>query len=495
MSFGARATKILATLGPSSDSPATIRQLLLEGVDVFRLNASYGTRDEHAARIRAARGLSAELGKHTGILLDLQGPKIRLGRFEGGQATLATGARFTITTQPVLGTSAMASTTYQNLARDVRPGDRVLLADGGVELRVAETDDVSVICHVVSGGAIGDSKGINLPGVCISSPSLTEKDINDLEFGIAQGVEFVALSFVRTGEDVRQLRRHLHRHNARLPVIAKIEKPEAWLHFEEILELSDGVMVARGDLGVETALNKVPAMQKSIIEGARRRGRLVITATQMLESMIEHPVPTRAEVSDVANAIYDGTDALMLSAETAGGQYPVEAVRMMAAIAVETESSIRQRGFTTLPENSDGDRDHARIVAEAAYHAARSAGVAALVVFTASGFSARMIARYRPPVPIYAFTPDEAVARRLALAYGVIPLLAPNVQSTDEMLRVMERTLIETGRLKLTDDVVFVAGQPVGIAGTTNLIKLHSLGAPQRAEEGKRTEDLIAAAP
>jgi len=492
MAADARATKIVATLGPSSDSPATIRQLLLAGVDVFRLNASYGTRDEHATRIRTVRGLSSELRKHTGILLDLQGPKIRLGRFESGQATLAVGTRFTITTLPVLGTAEMASTTYQNLARDVCPGDRVLLADGGVELRVLETDDASVLCEVVSGGTIGNSRGINLPGVRVSAPALTEKDIGDLEFGIGQGVDFVALSFVRTGEDVCQLRQHLQRHNARLPVVSKIEKPEAWTHFEEILDVSDGVMVARGDLGVETALEKVPAMQKSIIEKARRRGRFVITATQMLESMIEHPTPTRAEVSDVANAIYDGTDALMLSAETARGKYPVESVRLMTAIAVETESNIRVLGFTALPESSD--RDHARIVAEAAYHAARSADVTALVVFTASGFSAKLIARYRPPVPIYAFTPDEAVARRLALVYGVIPLLAPNVQSTDEMLRVMEHALIETGRLRLNDDVVFVAGQPVGVAGTTNLIKLHSLGAPQQAREEKRTEDLIAAA-
>ncbi len=490
MAAGTRSTKIVATLGPSSDSPAMVRQLLHAGVDVFRLNASYGTTGEHAVRIRTVRDVARELGKHTGILLDLQGPKIRLGRFEGGQATLATGARFTITTLPILGTVEAASTTYENLARDVRPGDRVLLADGAVELQVLQTDDVSVVCEVVSGGTIGDSRGINLPGVRVSAPALTEKDIGDLEFGIGQGVDFVALSFVRTAEDVRQLRQHLDRLNARLPVIAKIEKPEAWNHFEEILEVSGGVMVARGDLGVETALEKVPTMQKSLIEGARRQGRMAITATQMLESMIEHPTPTRAEVSDVANAVYDGTDALMLSAETARGKYPVESVRTMATIAVEAESNIRKRGFSVPPGGFD--RDHARIVAEAAYHAARSADVTALVVFTASGFSAKLIARYRPPVPIYAFTSDEAVARQLALVYGVIPLLAPNVQSTDEMLRVTEHVLIETGRLRLNDDVVFVAGQPVGMAGTTNLIKLHSLGAPQRVGEERRPEDLIA---
>jgi pyruvate kinase len=474
MTCTARATKIVATLGPASDSPAVIRQLLLAGVDLFRLNASYGTMAEHAARILAVRSMASELGKHTGILLDLQGPKIRLGKFANGEETLSTGARFTITTRPVLGTSELASTTYQDLARDVRPGDRVLLADGAVELRVLDTDEVSVCCEVISGGAVGDSRGINLPGVDVSAPSMTNKDVADLEFGITHGVDFVALSFVRTAEDVHQLRQHLRRHNSRLPVISKIEKPEAWSHLEEILQVSDGVMVARGDLGVETGLEKVPAMQKTIIDKARRRGRFVITATQMLESMVEHSTPTRAEVSDVANAIYDGTDALMLSAETAKGRYAVEAVRRMAAIAAEAECAIRQRGFAPLPESSD--RDHARIVAEAAYHAARSAGVAAIAVFTATGTSAGLIARYRPPVPIFAFTPQEAAARRLSVLYGVNPLLVPDVQSTDEMLNLMDRALTEGGTLKPLDGVVFVAGQPVGVPGTTNLIKLHSVG-------------------
>ncbi len=457
-----RATKIVATLGPASDSPSTIRELILAGVDVFRLNASYGTHEEHAARVRNIRTLASGLGSHTGILLDLQGPKIRLGKFQGGEAMLQRGARFTITVEAVVGNKEGASTTYKNLVRAVQQGARVLLADGAVELRVLSTSQTSVNCEVVSGGVIGDNRGINLPGVRVSAPSLTEKDIGDLEFGIDQGVDFVALSFVRTASDVQHLRQHLGRLGCRLPVVSKIEKPEAWTHLDEILQVSDGVMVARGDLGVETALEKVPTMQKTIIDKARRRGCFVITATQMLESMVEHPAPTRAEVSDVANAIYDGTDALMLSAETARGKYPAESVRMMNSIALETESNIRRHPAALTPEEPGGD--HAQIVAEAAYFAARSAGVAALGVFTASGFSARIIARYRPPVPVFAFTSDPAVARRLSIVYGVVPLLAPAVQSTDEMLSVMDRALIASGRLKEGDDIVFVAGQPVGVA-------------------------------
>lgn len=469
-----RSTKIVATLGPSSDSPEIIRDLLKEGVDVFRINASYGTQAEHAARIQAVRAAALDLEKQAGILLDLQGPKIRLGKFVEGRATLQPGARFTITTLPVPGTARMASTTYADFAKDVRPGDRVLLADGAVELRALSSDGVSVECEVVSGGMVTDRRGINLPGVRVSSPALTEKDISDAEFGLGQGVDFLALSFVRTGGDVRRLRDWLAGRNADVPVIAKIEKPEAWENLDEILELAAGVMVARGDLGVETALEKVPAMQKTIIRKARQSGRFVITATQMLESMIHNPVPTRAEVSDVANAIYDGTDALMLSAESAAGRYPVEAVRMMATIAREAGANIRQSGFPSL--EASPDPDHARIIAEAAYHAARSAAVSALVVFTVSGFSARLVSRYRPPVPIYAFTPQPPIARRLSVLFGVLPLLAPAFQSTDEMLRFTEKTLLETGRLKSGDSVVFLAGQPPGVPGTANLIKLHRLG-------------------
>jgi pyruvate kinase len=470
-----RATKIVATVGPAADSPAAIRQLLLAGADVFRINASHSALEQHAIRISTIRAAADELGSHAAILLDLQGPKIRLGSFQRGAETLETGARFTITTQPAEGTASLASCTYPELARDVHPGDRILLADGDVELRVLETDGVSAVTQVVSGGRIGDHKGINLPGVSVSAPSLTEKDIAALEFGISHAVDFVALSFVRSADDVRCLRQHLAQRNSNLPVISKIEKPEAWSNLDEILAVSDGVMVARGDLGVEMALEKVPAMQKAIIEKARRQGRYVITATQMLESMIERPAPTRAEVSDVANAVYDGTDAVMLSGETAVGAFPVEAVRRMAAIAVEAERDVRERGFLAPLETPC--RDHANIIAEAAYHAARSAGVAAIAVFTMSGAAALLVAKYHPPVPVFAFTPHASTARRLSLSYGVIPMLSPEVRSTDEILGRVDGALLGPGGLQRGDSAIIVAGQPVGVSGSTNLIKLHRLGA------------------
>jgi pyruvate kinase len=465
-------TKIVVTLGPSSDSPAVLRQMMACGVSIFRLNASHGSQQEHAARITAVRAIAAEGDRRVAILLDLQGPKIRLGKCESDHCEIPTGGEFIITTEPVLGNSQRASTTYAKFAQDVRPGDRVLLADGAVELRALASDGVRVRFEVISGGPVGSNKGINLPGVNVSSPSLTEKDLSDLQFGLSAGVDLVALSFVRSSADVAALRQHIGQKPAR--VVAKIEKPAAWDHIEEILDEADGVMVARGDLGVEMALERVPPIQKSVIRRARRRGKFVITATQMLESMIERPTPTRAEVSDVANAIYDGTDAVMLSAETSVGRYPVEAAGYMVRIAAEAEASINRRGFQDLPAVSDPS--HAEIVADAAYHAARAARVSAIVVFTSSGSSARLVSRYRPPVPIYAVTPSEIAARQLLIHYGVFPILAPEVGSTDEMLAQMDRVLIERSHLREGDIVVFVAGQPVGRPGTTNLMKLHRIG-------------------
>ena len=468
-------TKIVATLGPASDSPAAIRHLLAAGADVFRLNASHSTQAEHAGRIAAIRQAAAELGRPASILLDLQGPKIRLGRFAGGGCTLETGSQFTITAEPVLGDCRRASTTYAGFAADVRPGDRVLLADGSIELGVLDVTGPAVRTEVICGGPIRDHKGINLPGVAVSLPSLTEKDLDDLRFGVAQGIDLVALSFVRSAADVHDLREVLDRmQSGSLPVVAKIEKPQAWENIEAILQEAHGVMVARGDLGVEVALETVPRIQKSIIERARHHGKFVITATQMLESMTENPTPTRAEVSDVANAIYDGTDAVMLSAETSVGKYPAEAVKFMARIAVETEHTIRERGYQTLPARPSFT--YAEILADAAYHAARGAHVAAIVVFTATGSSARLVSRYRPPVCIYAITPRENIGRQLMINYGVHPVQAPDVASTDEMLAQMDRLLTERGYLKAGDAVVFLAGQPVGRPGTTNLMKLHRIG-------------------
>jgi pyruvate kinase len=465
--------KIVVTLGPASESPDTIEELIHAGAQIFRMNASHGVWEQHQARIEAVRTAEKRTGQMVGILLDLQGPKIRLGKFEAGKCVLETGARFTITTDEILGDERRASTTYSHFAYDVKAGDRVLLNDGAVTLRARSVDGSSVEFDVVSGGPIGNQKGINLPGVRVSAPSVTEKDLADLKAGLATGVDYVAMSFVRNAADVRLLREHMGA--ARVPIIAKIEKPEAVNDIDAILDVANGIMVARGDLGVEMSLEMVPPIQKRLIRRARRKNRFVITATQMLESMIENANPTRAEVSDVANAIYDGTDAVMLSAETSVGKHPVAAVQYMTRIAEEAERAIRRRGYVDLPHiagSSDSD-----IVADAAFNAARAADVQAIVVFTDSGYSARLISRYRPPVRILAMTGSVNTARRLLVNYGVIPVLAPETLSTDEMLGQLDTLLVERGFLKPGDKIVFVAGQPVGRAGSTNLMKLHRVGA------------------
>jgi len=467
-------TKIVATLGPASSSPEMIRKLIETGVDVFRLNASHGTAEERATAVRDIREAAAQLRINTGILLDLQGPKIRLGTFEGGQAQLERGQEFVLTTEEMQGDASGAYTTYRDFARDVKSGDRVLLADGSLELTVLESDGIRARCRVVTGGIIKDKKGINLPGVQLSTPSMTRRDMENLLLGLEAGIDLVALSFVRRPSDVLRLRLFLEEKGANIPIIAKIEKPEAVENMKDILAESDGVMVARGDLGVECPMETVPFIQKSIIEEARRAGKFVITATQMLESMIENPFPTRAEVSDVANAIYDGTDAVMLSGETSVGRYPLQAVSMMDRTAAQAEASIRKYGFRELPS-----RDyvtHAEIVADSAYHAAKMAGAQAIVVFSSSGFSGRLVARFRPPVPIFVFTPNEAAARSMSIVFGVIAIVAPHLTSTDEMMGQMDRVLVERGFVKPRDCVVFVAGQPIGRPGSTNMMKLHRIG-------------------
>jgi pyruvate kinase len=467
-------TKIVATLGPATSSMEMIRNLVEAGVDVFRLNASHGSIEQRAEATQLIRAASTDAGRNVGILLDLQGPKIRLGAFERGSAVLEAGAEFVITTEEVLGDACAASTTYKDFARDVKPGDRVLLADGTLELRVLDSDGLKARCRVITGGPVSDKKGINLPGVQLSTPSLTRRDMENLQAGIDSGIDLVALSFVRRSSDVLRLRLFLEEKGANLPIIAKIEKPEAVENIRDILAESDGVMVARGDLGVECPMEKVPFIQKSIIEQARRAGKFVITATQMLESMIENPFPTRAEVSDVANAIYDGTDAVMLSGETSVGKHPVEAVSMMDRTAHQAELSIRQHGFRELPS-----RDyvtHAEIVADAAYQSARLAGAQAIVVFSTSGASARLVARFRPPVPIFTFTPSPQAARSLSVVYGVTAIVSPHMPSTDEMMAQMDRVLLDKGFVKPRDSVVFVAGQPIGRSGSTNMMKLHRVG-------------------
>ena len=469
-------TKIVATLGPASDSPEMIRRLIEAGVDVFRLNASHGTQEEHGARIRLVREISDEMGLHVGLLLDLQGPKIRLGTFSGGGTILEKGTRFALTVNPVEGSAARASTTYKDFARDLNFGDRILLADGTVELRALEKTDTDVITEVVHGGPIFDRQGINLPGANVSASSLSKKDISDLRFGIEAGVDMVALSFVRRREDVLRLRVYLEEADAHVSVVSKIEKPEALENLDGILDESDGVMVARGDLGVEMALERVPFVQKDIIERARKSGKFVITATQMLESMINSPVPTRAEVSDVANAIFDGTDAVMLSAETSKGKYPCETAAMMARIARESDQTTRHRGFAELARLEGSSPSYAETMAEMAYRCARMQGAVAIIVFTASGASARLVARYRPPLPVYAFTHSARVSQQLSIIYGITPMLVPNPADTDEMVKVIDHTLLGRGLVKPRENVVFVAGQPIGHPGTTNFIKLHRMG-------------------
>ncbi len=372
-----------------------------------------------------------------------------------------------------MGNETRAATTYPDFAQDVRAGDRILLNDGACELRAIANDGVAVLCDVISGGEIGDRKGINLPGVKVSSPSLTKKDIADLNFGLDHGVDFVALSFVRSATDVQRLRFLLEARDSRIPIVAKIEKPEGVNNLEAILEESDGVMVARGDLGIEVALEKVPFIQKNIIRKARMSGKFVITATQMLESMLAHATPTRAEVSDVANAIYDGTDAVMLSGETAAGRFPVEAARMMNRIAGEAEANLRQRGFRDPPPIEHPGP--AEIIADCAFRAARVADARAIVVFTARGATAKNVAKYRPPVPIYAFTPSDESARQMALIYGVTPLVAANVGSTDEMIEVMEKMLKARDYVRAGDKVIFTHGQPIGKPGSTNMMKVHDI--------------------
>jgi pyruvate kinase len=448
--------------------------LIDAGVNVFRLNASHGSVEVREGWIDTIRNESQQRGLHIGILLDLQGPKIRLGKFQDGQATLTPGSEFTITVEEILGNETIASTTYADFARDLKPGDRVLLADGSLELRVLDADGVRARCTVVTGGLIKDNKGINLPGAQLSTPSLTRKDMGDLQSGLDKGIDMVAMSFVRRPSDVLRLRLFLEEKGANIPIISKIEKPEAVETIGEILQESDGVMVARGDLGVEMPMEKVPFIQKSIIEKARRAGKFVITATQMMESMIENPFPTRAEVSDVANAIYDGTDAVMLSAETSVGKFPEETVKMMVRTAAQADESVRRHGFRELLNREYVT--HAEIVADSAYRAARMSQATAIVVFSASGSSARLVSKFRPPVAIFVFTASEQVARVLSIVYGVQAIVAKETASTDEMMAQMDRILLDRGYVKPRDSVVFVAGQPIGRPGTTNLMKLHRIG-------------------
>ena len=469
-----RKTKIVATLGPSSSKPEQIAKLVDAGVDLFRLNFSHGANDDKAKVIDIIRSVAERKKKAIGILADLQGPKIRTGRMENGAISLRKGDSISITTDEVKGRPGLISTIYKALPTDVKPGSRILLDDGLIEFKVHCIEGNTVHCTVIEGGILKDLKGINLPGVNVSSPSLTVKDRIDLDFCLDKGVDYIALSFVRKAEDVEDIKRLIHQRGLSIPVIAKIEKPEAIKNFSSILKVSDAIMVARGDLGVEINAEKVPLLQKNIIRACNEAGKPVITATQMLESMILHPRPTRAETSDVANAIIDGTDAVMLSGETASGGYPVEAVRTMVKIALDVERSGHWSKLAT--DSPKKSRSVATAVAEAACHAAAAVNARAIVVFTQSGSTAALISKNRPQLPIIAFAPSEDIRRRLSLYWGVRALPVGAMSDSDQQIALVDETLLASGVGKKGAVVVITMGVPLGSHGSTNLMKVHTLG-------------------
>ncbi|MDT8442178.1 MAG: pyruvate kinase [Desulfuromonadales bacterium] len=472
-----RRTKIVATVGPACASREMLLQLMEAGADVFRLNFSHGDHTELTRIIADIRELSRHRRRAVAILGDLQGPKIRVGRLQNGAMTLTAGEQVTITTEELLGTGDVIPTTYDALPDDVQPGDPILLDDGLLELKVLQVEPPRVHCRVEIGGLLKDRKGINLPGVHVSAPALTAKDLIDLDFCIEQELDYVALSFVRSAADVEQLRALLYQRKASQRVIAKIEKPEAVAGFGAILAVADGVMVARGDLGVEINPEKVPLIQKHIIRQCNAAGKPVITATQMLESMVKNPRPTRAETSDVANAILDGTDAVMLSAETASGDYPREAVAMMVRVAHDVETDPQLREQVLHRENGLRDRQHLpEAIGRAACQVADNVGAAAILAFTQTGSTAALVAKYRPPVPVFAVTPAYAVRRRMALYAGVRSIRVDIEGDTEAQIRSVEAAVLDAGVLHKGDVVVITMGSPVSDPGTTNLLKIHRLG-------------------
>lgn len=463
-------TKIIATIGPASSSPSLIGKLIQAGMDAARLNFSHGERKEHRRRIRLIRAEAAKAGRHIAIIQDLQGPKLRVGEMKNGSAVLRPGREVILTTRKVIGTSETFSVTYPRLTRDLQPGDRVLLNDGRLELRVVQKMPGGVRSRVITGGILSSHKGVNLPGAQLSLPSLSHKDKDDLVFGAQQGVDYIALSFVRSAEDIVNTRRFIRTLGTHIPIIAKIEKPEAVDNLDEIIAAADGIMVARGDLGVEVSPEQVPLLQKAIISACNRAEKPVITATQMLESMIENPQPTRAEASDIANAILDGTDCLMLSGETAVGKHPVQSVQVMTRISIQAEGSLSPRApdvhVSTFGES----------VAHAACRAAEEQKARAIVTFTQSGSTALLVSKHRPGVNIIAATPVERIARLVSLYWGVTPVIVKTRRTTDDMITSVERAMLRQKIVDPQDLIVITAGVPVGVAGSTNMMKLHYVG-------------------
>ncbi len=482
---GIRRAKIVCTLGPGSSAEATIRELMRLGMDVARLNFSHGTHEEHARTIERVRRAATKEERTICILQDLQGPKIRTGRLKyRTPIALQAGATLTITPHDVPGTAALLSTTYANLAHDVTPGARILLSDGLIELRAVALHGDDVECKIVNGGMLGEHQGINLPGVALSVPSLTDKDRKDLDFGLRHGVDLIAMSFVRTADDVREAKRLIAAHPAVVPIIAKLEKPEAIRNLEEIFDVADGVMVARGDLGVEMSPERVPIIQKHVIRRAAAWRKPVITATQMLESMIDNPRPTRAEASDVANAVFDGTDAVMLSAETAVGKYPREAVGMMARIIEQAEHHAAE--IATRRRRRDGRRlSIAETICESVAHAAEDLDMAAIAVYTETGTTARLISKYRPKCPVFAFAQEPAVCNRANLLWGVQPVVTEAMRSGEEMVRNAEAELLRRKAVASGSVIGVVAGTR-HTSGATNFMRLQVVAAVERTSERRR---------
>src|SRR5579871_2484065 len=467
-----RRAKIICTIGPSCNTESAMRELLRLGMDIARLNFSHGTHEEHVNNIQRLRRAAERERRTVCILQDLQGPKIRTGLLERRKpVTLKTGSIVTITPSTEPGSATRISTTFPDLARELSSGARILLSDGLIELRVRTIRGTDVLCDVINGGMLGEHKGINLPGIALSIPALTVKDRKDLEFGLSHGVDVVALSFVRTAADVTEAKKIIASHSSDVPVIAKLEKPQAIDHLEEILEAADGVMVARGDLGVEVAPEKVPVIQKHVIRRAGGWRKPVITATQMLESMVENPRPTRAETSDVANAIFDGSDAVMLSSETASGQYPRESVAIMSRIIVEAECNVSDY-IQPRRRREHQQLSVAETICESIAHSAEDLPMGAIAIFTETGNTARMISKYRPRVPIYAFTHVTSVVHRLNLYWGVHPVRCRQARSAEQMVMMAEQELVRRSLVQPGEVLGVVAGTRQA-SGSTNLMRLH----------------------
>jgi len=467
-----RRAKIVCTMGPAVESSEKVHELIAAGMNMARLNLSHGGYDEHQSRLDLVRSVAAETNQPVAILVDLQGPKIRLARFANGPYDLARGDIFTITVDEVEGTKERVGTTYKGLPGDCKPGDRILIDDGKVTVEVLEVKGNDVVTKVIEPGAVSNNKGINLPGVAVSVPALSEKDKEDLRWGLAAGADFIALSFVRSAADIKDVHAIMDEVGIRRPVIAKIEKPQAVENLQEIVDAFDGIMVARGDLGVELPIEDVPLVQKRCIELAREAAKPVIVATQMLDSMIHNSTPTRAEATDCANAVLDGADALMLSGETSVGEFAIQAVQVMARIIVKTEEDMmdRIRPMRTQPRTKGG------AITKAAVEVGKIVDAKFLVAFTKSGDSARRMSRLRSPIPILALTPDPATYSQLALSWGVEAMIMPMVSHTDEMVKQVDTLLVESGRGVVGENVMIVAGSPPGIPGSTNAMRVHRIG-------------------